>query len=422
MGLHRRYEAILGENPPTLLADGEAGAAPELPKGAFDGLMRFVFDVGEIRPEHLADQAPQAFIHAHTEALTAGMKQVEMPRAMRTRLEHSAWVFSGFKTLHEMNEAAPSLVDENGRRKTFERFLKDVQTVNRDYNVNYLRAEYNYATHAAQMAARWQQFEEEGDRYDLEYRTAGDERVRASHRELDGIALPPSDPFWDENYPPNGWGCRCTAVQVRARRHTPSESGSAMEAGRKATGGKYADMFRYNPGRQGKLFGDYNPYTVRQCITCTDRGKGEAELAAHLPKNELCRACRILREVKRESAKNARLRAKPLQGKTINNPDFAFPVKISKRTLQEWTNQPFKYYYEKNAMLLNIEKIFAESTYLGTAENHKNVTHLVQSHIFETQVRGENALIIVREYDWGEYILHSLSEGGELYKHIEKEK
>ena len=230
---------------------------------------------------------------------------------MRFRLEHSAWVFSGFKTLHEMNEAIPSLLREDDTRKTFNQFLNDVQKIDRDYNVNYLRAEYNYAIHAAQAAARWAQFEEDGDRYDLQYRTAGDERVRESHRALDGITLPPSDPFWEENYPPNGWNCRCTAVQVPHRDHDPQESIQASKQGREATKGKYADMFRYNPGAKKQLFNDYNPYTTRKCMECNKRPLSE-ELAANMPQNELCRTCKILREMtnnvtqlKKEATKQA---------------------------------------------------------------------------------------------------------------------
>ena len=89
-----------------------------------------------------------------------------------------------------MNEAVPSLLREDSSRKPFNEFLNDVQKINQDYNVNYLRAEYNYAIHAAQSAARWAQFEEDGDRYDLQYRTAGDERVRESHIMVDSDTLP----------------------------------------------------------------------------------------------------------------------------------------------------------------------------------------------------------------------------------------
>ncbi len=56
---------------------------------------------------------------------------------MRQQLSRSNYVFSGLKTFHELNEAFPSLLDENGNRKTFERFVKDVQKIHETYNRNY---------------------------------------------------------------------------------------------------------------------------------------------------------------------------------------------------------------------------------------------------------------------------------------------
>ena len=138
-----------------------------------------------------------------------------MSHTMRQQLSRSNYVFSGLKTFHELNEAFPSLLDENGNRKTFERFLKDVQKIHETYNRNYLRAEYNFVHASARMAARWEEFARDGDDYLLQYRTAGDGKVRPEHAALNGVTLPPSDTFWDEYYPPNGWNCRCTAVQVR---------------------------------------------------------------------------------------------------------------------------------------------------------------------------------------------------------------
>ena len=60
-----------------------------------------------------------------------------MSHTMRQQLSRSNYVFSGLKTFHELNEAFPSLLDENGNRKTFERFLKDVQKIHETYNRNY---------------------------------------------------------------------------------------------------------------------------------------------------------------------------------------------------------------------------------------------------------------------------------------------
>lgn len=61
------------------------------------------------------------------------------------------------------------------------------------------------------MAGRWQQLLANADRRPyLQYRTAGDARVRPQHRQWNGRIYPIGDAFWSTHYPPNGWGCRCT--------------------------------------------------------------------------------------------------------------------------------------------------------------------------------------------------------------------
>lgn len=46
----------------------------------------------------------------------------------------------------------------------------------------------------------------------LIYKTVGDERVRLTHRTLEGVCLPKGDAWWNTHYPPNGWRCRCKAI------------------------------------------------------------------------------------------------------------------------------------------------------------------------------------------------------------------
>ncbi|MDD3002104.1 MAG: phage minor head protein, partial [Candidatus Riflebacteria bacterium] len=41
-----------------------------------------------------------------------------------------------------------------------------------------------------------------------------DGRTRDEHRKLHGKVLRYDDPFWDNYFPPNGWGCRCRAVSI----------------------------------------------------------------------------------------------------------------------------------------------------------------------------------------------------------------
>lgn len=394
----------------------------DLVREKFDRMMKVLFrqEGANLEIGILASEEAQDFIETHSSVLNGSFRQVEMSEAMRRQLERSNYVFSGLKTFHELNEAFPSLLDENGNRKTFERFLNDVRKIDETYNSNYLRAEFNFVQASAEMAAKWERFMQDGDRYYLQYRTAGDAKVRPTHAEMAGITLPASDPFWAEFYPPNGWGCRCSVVQVRKSKYPATEHEEAMARGESALELDKKGMFRFNAGMEQKTMPDYNPYTIKRCKDC-DMNNGKMELV-FVPENELCAACKLVRTLANADAKQIKKQAKPLQGTVITNSGFPFPVNISKRTLQEWTNQPYKFYHEKNIMLLDIKKVFAKARYLGTADNHKGIPHLIQSHIFETEVRGEKALIIVREYDWHEYTLHSLSEGGELYKHIKKKE
>lgn len=64
---------------------------------------------------------------------------------------------------------------------------------------------------SAHMAGRWQQLQQgKARRPYLQYRTAGDARVRPQHRLWNGLIFPIDDAFWQTHYPPNGWNCRCT--------------------------------------------------------------------------------------------------------------------------------------------------------------------------------------------------------------------
>jgi SPP1 gp7 family putative phage head morphogenesis protein len=46
------------------------------------------------------------------------------------------------------------------------------------------------------------------------YSAVGDGRTRPVHAALDGVTLPKDDPFWQTFWPPNGWNCRCTIIQL----------------------------------------------------------------------------------------------------------------------------------------------------------------------------------------------------------------
>lgn len=242
----------------------------------------------------MADENVQSLIEAHTSVLDRNLQRLDMSDLMRQRLTRSNYIFSGLKTFHELNETFPSLLDENGNKKTFERFLNDVRKIDETYNSNYLRAEYNFVQASAEMAAKWEKFMEDGDHYYLQYRTQHDDKVRPEHASLDRVTLPPTDSFWESYYPPNGWNCRCTVVQVLKRKYEPTPHDEAMSLGEDALQTDKKGIFRFNSGKEQKTVPDYNPYTIKRCRDC-DIAKGKLDLDRKpVADNELCAACRLV--------------------------------------------------------------------------------------------------------------------------------
>lgn len=265
----------------------------------FTGMMKSLFKEkgAEFRVELVADPAVQEFVSTHASAMDSAFEKVSMTESMRRRLTRSNYIFSGMKAFHELHEAFPSLLDENGNRKPFEQFLNDVQSIDSTYNGNYLRAEYNFVSASAEMAGRWEQFMRDGDRYNLQYRTQRDDKVRPEHAALDRVTLPPSDSFWEEFYPPNGWNCRCTVVQVRKSKYPATNHDEAMRLGDEALQRDTKGIFRFNAGKEGKSVPDYNPYTIRKCNTCPiAKGGKSGKLAAFIPDNEVCKACVLIHQ------------------------------------------------------------------------------------------------------------------------------
>lgn len=182
-------------------------------------------------------------------------------------------VTSPLITYHSLSEVGLALTYTDGNVKPFDTFRKDVEAIDRKYNTNYLFAEYNHALHTSQMAVKWRQIEDDGDRYNLQYRTAGDERVRSEHAALDNTTLPPSDPFWNDYLPSNGWNCRCTVEQVLRDDYPMSDPETARAAGDACTDTPKSRMFRYNAGREMTVFPKKHPYLPKGCSDCPKRGR-----------------------------------------------------------------------------------------------------------------------------------------------------
>lgn len=188
--------------------------------------------------------------------------------ALAAAMKENVFVFSAFKAGDELRKASALLTDSAGNIRPFLDFKKDILALNSTYNLRYLEAEYSNAVASAQMAARWQDFAQDEDRYFLRYDTAGDDRVRPAHRALDGITLPASDPFWDIAYPPNDWLCRCNVVKVLRQEDgvTASDPTDSLLKAKTALtkigkdGKNRLAMFENNVGKTGIIFPEKHPY------------------------------------------------------------------------------------------------------------------------------------------------------------------
>jgi SPP1 gp7 family putative phage head morphogenesis protein len=379
----------------TLAADDDD--TPTFDSSVFDDVADLIYRAGGFDINQIKDPKVRKLILATVAAINRGVDAhlpTDVPDTLRYALEENTFVFSGFKTFHAMREIGLSLVNDKGEIKPYAEFQEDVLKLNNRYNRNYLYAEYKHAVGTSQMAAKWAAMEQDGDRYLLQYRTAEDNRVREDHAAMNGITLPPSDPFWDKYYPPNGWGCRCTAVQVRRGKYAESDPAHAMLLGDNSTEAAKQQMFRFNPGKQMKLFPPKHPYykapeAVKQVVN---------DMATEHEFEYIRRRVKEIREYMADHLSDP-----------LVNEGLSATAYMSNRSVKEFTNQPHKHIRAKNELLMNIRKVYKAARYLGINPTYIK-PGIVASHILEIELCGEKSWLVVREYDDGSLNLYSCSD------------
>lgn len=419
-----RYSSILNGSVFELAADKDAKEdAYRRLSSLFDSMMKALYrsEGAQLAIDILSTPQIREFIDTHASVLNSSFEQTKMSEGMRRRLHRSNFIFSGMKTFHELNEAFPSILDENGDRKPFERFLNDVRKIDNTYNRNYLRAEYNFIASSAEMAAKWEGFMKDGDNYNLQYRTQKDDKVRPEHAALDGVTLPPSDSFWEEYYPPNGWNCRCTVVQVRKSKYPATPHDEAMRLGQEALQRDTKGIFRFNPGLEQKSVPDYNPYTIRRCRDC-DIAKGKQKFAkVFIPDNELCAACELLHKCVADESKSQRAierthylhKMEPLLKKKIklNNEGKIISVGFSKVGNKHLFSDTFG----RSAVLTkedlhNLDSILANAIYIKEAPNSKlRKDNIVRFYYYEALLHGKKIYLNVAETEFK-------NDNGKIYR------
>ncbi len=226
-----------------------------------------LFEKGKYNPKDLLKTKEwKGLINATAKSIGTAIPH-DVPTELKSYLDKDVFIFSALKTHTQLTQARSFLKDDKGEMVPYHLFEQKILKLNQTYNKNYLEAEYLFAQQSSQSAANWANLQEDTSRYYLQYRTAGDDRVRDSHDKLRNTTLPKDDAFWDSYYPPMGWRCRCTAVEVLAKDYDKSDPEKASKLADIATtqigknGENKLEMFRYNPGKEKVVFPPKNAYT-----------------------------------------------------------------------------------------------------------------------------------------------------------------
>lgn len=238
-------------------------------KRIYDGLVtthRLDYDVYQTVARKLTDGVSEGFGKSINQTVF-GTPDYKMLESMR----ENVYVFSAAKSYQSTKDIS-ALLYEGGELKPLKQFLNEAKPLFDTYNKTYLTAEYNSAVMQARSASDWKEFESDAAVYEqLEYHTVGDRRVRPEHMVLDRTVKPVHDKFWDVYYPPNGWNCRCTVLQVSGEKNTTKkeilERIKEENVERRKEGLKPMDknldvpkIFQFNAGKSKIIFSPDHPY------------------------------------------------------------------------------------------------------------------------------------------------------------------
>ncbi len=158
-------------------------------------------------------------------------------------LKYNIAEFSAFKETSFKKQIESHLTKGN-KVLSWSEFKKEVAKLDIQYNRQWLKTEYDQTIANANSAEKFKEYQSQKHLYpNLEYKTIGDERVRSSHKSMDGIILPVDDPFWQKFMPPNDWGCRCYVLQTTEPVNQPKENDLSVK-----------NDFANNPAVSGKIF------------------------------------------------------------------------------------------------------------------------------------------------------------------------
>ena len=187
------------------------------------------------------DVEPSFLSLTFEEALSAFLERriitPEEFRALSDAARTRAFTATGLASDELRRRAYDSLTRALSEGQTYEQFVADLRDGAVSLGIepqspDYLDNVYRTNVQSAYGAGRYRQITSpavQAARPFIEYRTAGDSRVRPAHARLHRKLFRQDDPGWPRLAPPNGFRCRCAVVSRRARDVSGREIANAAD-------------------------------------------------------------------------------------------------------------------------------------------------------------------------------------------------
>jgi SPP1 gp7 family putative phage head morphogenesis protein len=219
---------------------------------------------GKYTPENLPEPVYKATANKLVTGVNKGygktLKHIEYnspEKGLLAHLQSNTFAFSAAKTFHQTIAMTEALRDGD-RILPFGEFREKIGAIVTEWNENWLSTEYNTAIASGQTASDWARFQQEkGSLPNLRYSTIGD--ACPICQPMDGIIQPVDDPFWDVNYPPQHFNCRCLCENVEEEDGaiTPESQMESLSENLKEL---KSPVFDNNVGKTGQVFNADHPF------------------------------------------------------------------------------------------------------------------------------------------------------------------
>ncbi len=298
---------------------------------------------------------------------------------MLSHLSRNVYQFSAAKNYQQIKSLTEALMDGE-RIRSFSEYKIEAAKILKEFNQAWLETEYNAAIAGGQMAAKWVGFEAGADDMpSLQYRTVGDSRVREEHKLLDGVVKGIYSSFWKTYYPPNGWNCRCSVIQLPHKaQETPDKNIVYPDIPK---------MYRVNLAQKRLVFPEGSAYfiglpkDIRKAEVTLQRGEVISWAKEHLAGNGF--------------------------GSPVGD------VMVSNKNLKSAISKAHDYEFERNNAIYRLPQHLQQSKHVLSAPDDKG--RPFTWHYLETTIAGKKSYINVREDGYGIKYVYSISD--KLQKH-----